>query len=124
MARFVNPLLLASQWAEKKANPEAYQKRQAETPSMETEAPPPIMEADEEDINKTPEPSPVPQMDEESPFSPAPAPAPTEEAGKAPPVKGRKSALSFEALRSVVWAGSIMLGIVCSLLALLIGMIR
>ncbi len=100
MARFRNPLAAASSWAERMANPRGYaeqKQEEAQQHRMQEAQQPPVPEADDGDV-------PAP------PLSSSPAPV--------------KKSRSFDELRSVVWAGCIMVGVLCSLAAFLIGMIR
>lgn len=107
MGSFKNPLAAAAAWAERMSNPEETirKKQEAVARARENEAQlPPVPEAEAE---------PAAALEKISKAENPPRPA---AAGRAP-----RNAESF---RSMVWAGCIMVGVVCSLLAFLMGMFR
>ena len=98
--KFTNPLAAAAAWAERMSNPE----KAAERKRQESE----------ERRTKEAEQPPVPE--EETSAEAAPVP-------EAPKTKKKPRQYGDE-FRSAVWAGCIMLGVACSVVAFFIGMIR
>ena len=111
MGRFKNPLAAAAAWAERMSDPEAVEQRNREAAEKRRAAEaeqPPIPEADAA-------PDAVPDTESAAEEPPAPA---------APAPRREKQPRETESLRSVVWAGCILLGVVCSLVSFVIGMVR
>ena len=99
--KFTNPLAAAAAWAERMSNPQAVEQRKqqesAQRRAQEAEQPP------------IPEEEATPEAGE-----PPVAPPPPEE----------KSPQLGDERRSAVWAGCILLGVGCSIVAFILGMIR
>ena len=97
--KFKNPLAAAAAWAERMSDPEAVKAKQQEDSRQRREqeaVQPPVPEA-------------------ESPAEGAPAPT---------PLKTQKNPRDPDELRSAVWAGCIMLGVISSVAAFFLGMLR
>ena len=95
-----NPLAAAAAWAERMSDPEAAKAKQREDSQQRREqeaVQPPVPEA-------------------ESPAEAAPVPT--------VPPKAQKKTRDPDELRSAVWAGCIMLGVISSVAAFFLGMIR
>ena len=98
--KFINPLAAAAVWAERMSNPEAVKQREKR-------------ESEQRRAQEAQQP-PVPEVDASSEAAPAPAAPKTEK-------QPRKIGAEF---RSALWAGCIMVGVICSIVAFFIGMIR
>ena len=104
--KFTNPLAAAAAWAERMSNPEnALRHKQKESEEQ------PLRESRQPEV---PEPSPGPAQEAE----PEAAPVPAAPAGETQPTSRINERLS------AVWAGCIMVGVVSSVVAFFIGMIR